>query len=175
MVMRDQFRKVIILERNMETLDKHFRHLSKASFARYGFAYGDLIAQWPAIVGVQLAEHCEPERIRWPKTTGHDDKQAGGVLVIRAAAGRGLELQYEGPQIIERINQFFGYGAITSLKIMQGHFTPKRAIVVAADDPRMMQSLAQKLDGIADDRLREALSRMGRGVLSAAKSSPQGK
>lgn len=173
--MRDQFAEIIFLECNMETLDKHFRRLSKASFARYGFAYGDLIAQWPAIVGVKLAQHCEPERIRWPKAAALDEKQAGGILVIRAAAGRGLELQYEGPQIIERINQFFGYGAITSLKIMQGHFSPKPESKAATNDPEIVRNLAQKLDGIADDRLREALSRMGHGVFNAAKSSPQGK
>ena len=174
-MLRDQFVESINLERNMETLDKHFRQLSRASFARYGFAYGDLIAQWPVIVGEQFAQFCEPERIRWPKSAAENDRQAGGTLVIRAAAGRGLDLQYEGPQIIERINRFFGYGAITSLKIMQGHFSPKSKPIPTLADPEITQTLAQKLDRIADDRLREALSRMGQGVLTAAKSSPQGK
>ena len=30
----------------MERLDKHFEKLTKASFARYGFAYGELLARW---------------------------------------------------------------------------------------------------------------------------------
>jgi hypothetical protein len=30
----------------MKTLDKPFRALTQAAFARYGFAYGDLLNQW---------------------------------------------------------------------------------------------------------------------------------
>ena len=35
----------------MERLDKHFEKLTKASFARYGFAFGELMSRWPEIVG----------------------------------------------------------------------------------------------------------------------------
>ena len=48
-------------------------------------------------------------------------QKLGGTLVIRAEPGRGLDLQYQSHQIIERINQFYGYGAVTSVKVMQGH------------------------------------------------------
>ena len=40
----------------MERLDKHFEKLTKASFARYGFAYGELMARWPEIVGETLSQ-----------------------------------------------------------------------------------------------------------------------
>jgi hypothetical protein len=162
----------------METLDKHFRSLSKASFARYGFAYGDLIAQWPEIVGAALGQFCEPERIKWPRvnaeTTTHGNL-TGGTLVIRAAAGRGLDLQHEGPQIIERINRYFGYGAISAIKIMQGRFMPKQTLAPAITSPAVETMLAAKLDAIADDKLRDALNRLGRGILTARRSSPQDK
>ena len=111
----------------MERLDKHFAKLTKASFARYGFAYGELMARWPEIVGEALARHCEPERIKWPRGAGETAQKLGGTLVIRAAPGRGLDLQYQSHQIIERINQFYGYGAVTAVKIMQGHVSHSKA------------------------------------------------
>ena len=79
------------------------------------------MAHWPEIVGDPLARQCEPERIRWPRGTGELAQKLGGTLVIRAEPGRGLDLQHESHQIIERINQFYGYGAVTAVKIMQGH------------------------------------------------------
>ena len=113
----------------MDTLNKHFRKLTEASFERYGFAYAELLSQWEAIVGVELAAVSAPERISWPRRNdGEEDRgqPGGGTLVVRAAEGRALELQYMGPRIIERINGYYGYGAVAKLKVLQGKL-PARA------------------------------------------------
>ena len=103
----------------METLSKHFREITKAAFARYGFAQADVVANWDAIVGADLAAVSAPERIKWPRGSGEEAQKQGGTLVIRAAPGRALELQYEASRIISRINSFFGYGAVAQVKVMQ--------------------------------------------------------
>lgn len=158
----------------METLNKHFRHLTEASFSRYGFAQAELLARWPEIVGAHLAGHCEPDRIRWPKGTA--ENQRGGTLIIRAMAGRGLDVQHEVPNILSRINSYFGFGAITAVKVTQGHSLRK----APPEPPRPLDkptadALARKLDSIVDDRLKAALARLGGGALAPRRSSPQGK
>ena len=156
----------------METLSKHFREITKAAFARYGFAQADVVANWDAIVGADLAAVSAPERIKWPRGAGEDAQKQGGTLVIRAAPGRALELQYEASRIISRINSFFGYGAVASLKVMQavelGKAPPK--------PPRIADKSfhEQELSTVEDPSLRSALERLGRGV-AGARSSPQGK
>ena len=132
----------------METLDKHFRELTRAAFARYGFAYAELIGRWPAIVGDAVAQACEPERIKWPRAAGESAQKQGGTLVIRAAPGRGLDLQHETPRIIERINGFYGYGAIAAVKIMQGRTGGKTSAACFKAHP---PPVPVKLDGIAAD------------------------
>ena len=67
----------------------------------------------------ELAAVSAPERIRWPRGAGEEAQKQGGTLVIRAAPGRALELQYEASRIISRINSFFGYGAVAEIKVMQ--------------------------------------------------------
>lgn len=158
----------------MQTLDKDFRALTRAAFARYGFAYGDLITQWPAIVGDGVAQWSEPERIKWPRA-GADDRKQGGTLVIRATPGRGLDLQHETPRIIERINAFYGYGAIAAVKIRQGALSRKKASAPPSPDldPQAAHALESELDGVADPGLKDALRRLGQGVLSPR--SPQAK
>ncbi len=161
----------------MERLDKHFEKLTKASFARYGFAYGELMARWPEIVGGALAQHSEPERIKWPRGSGENAQKLGGTLVIRAEPGRGLDLQYQTHQIIERINQFYGYGAITSIKIMQGHLAKSKSLTNKDNiiDDKTEEALELRLQSIADERLKEALHRLGAGALAKRPGSPHEK
>ena len=161
----------------MERLDKHFEKLTKASFARYGFAYGELLARWPDIVGEGLARHSQPERIKWPRGAGETAQKLGGTLVIRAEPGRGLDLQYQSHQIIERINQFYGYGAVTSVKIMQGHVTTNKHLKNNSNslDSKTETALEEELQSIADEKLKEALHRLGAGALAKRPGSPQGK
>ena len=161
----------------MERLDKHFEKLTKASFARYGFAYGELMARWPEIVGGALAQHSEPERIKWPRGSGENAQKLGGTLVIRAEPGRGLDLQYQTHQIIERINQFYGYGAITSIKITQGHLAKSKPLTNKDNiiDDKTEEALELRLQSIADERLKEALHRLGAGALAKRPGSPHEK
>ena len=161
----------------MERLDKHFEKLTKASFARYGFAYGELMARWPEIVGEALAQYCEPERIKWPRGCGETAQKLGGTLIIRAEPGRGLDLQYQTHHIIERINQFYGYGAVTSVKIMQGHMKSSKPLT-NKDNPLDMkteETLTQGLQSIGNEKLKEALHRLGAGALAKRSSSPHEK
>ena len=161
----------------MERLDKHFEKLTKASFARYGFAYGELMARWPEIVGETLSQQCEPERIKWPRGAGEMAQKLGGTLVIRAQPGRSLDLQYQSHQIIERINRFYGYGAVTSVKVMQGHVTSAKALKNKENplDPETEKKLDTQLESIADERLKQALHRLGAGALANRPSSPHDK
>lgn len=158
----------------MKTLDKEFRALTRAAFARYGFAYADLITQWPAIAGEAIAQWSEPERIKWPRAAT-DERKQGGTLVIRVVPGRGLDLQHETPRIIERINAFYGYGAIAAVKITQGALTirkpPRPAL--APLRPADAQALESRLETVDDPALKEALRQLGKGVLSPR--SPQAK
>ena len=158
----------------MRTLDKDFRALTRAAFARYGFAYGDLITQWAAIVGDGVAQWSEPERIKWPRA-GTDERKQGGTLVIRVVPGRGLDLQHETPLIIDRINAFYGYAAIAAVKIRQGALSPKKAPSGASPalEAPAAQALESELEGVADPELKDALRRLGQGVLSPR--SPQTK
>jgi hypothetical protein len=158
----------------MHTLTKPFRELTRAAFARYGFAYADLIAQWPEIAGERVAQWSEPERIRWPRQSAGEQKM-GGTLIIRAIPGRGLDLQHEAPRILERINAFHGYAAIAQIKIIQAPLQrrsrPARPVLKL--DETATKDLESQIAPVEDSALKEALRRLGTGVL--ASRSPQNK
>jgi len=161
----------------MERLDKHFEKLTQASFARYGFAYAELLSRWPDIVGQNLSRYCVPERIKWPRGSGGTAQKLGGTLIIRVSAGRGLDLQHQTHHIIERINQFYGYGAVTSVKIVHSHEPIHKPLKTNANslDDKAQQRLAGELQSISDEKLRQALQKLGTGALARSPGSPQAK
>ena len=150
----------------METLNRHFREIALAAFQRHGFASAELAAQWPAIAGEQAAAISAPGKISWPRANDKSTQKQGGTLTLNAAQGRALELQYAVPRIIERVNQFLGYRAITAIKVIQSDFAPHLAktMEVARSTPGWDKSLAD----IHDPDLQAALKRM------AAHAAPKG-
>ncbi len=159
----------------MKRLDTYMRDISAASFARYGFGHGELLARWPEVIGEELARHCEPERIKWPRAATKQAERTGGTLHVRAEPGRALDVQYQAPRMLERIGQFLGHGAIAAVKVTQG---PLRRSKPLTNKPIQLsktdrERLEARLAPVADDGLKQALMRLGQGVLSAKPGSPQ--
>lgn len=156
----------------MESLNKHFAALARPAFQRHGFASEQLAAQWAAVVGADLAAATRPEKIKWPRAAESQAQKLGGTLVIRAEAGRALDVHYEISRIIEKVNQFLGYGAITAIKVLASSSLPapppppKRPM-----RPEAKAAWEQEMAGIDDD-LKSALARLAGNVSPAGPSHP---
>ncbi len=154
----------------METLGKHFQNLTKAAFERHGFAQADLLSQWQAIVGDDVAAIARPEKIKWPhKTDG--GQRAGGTLIVRAQPGRSLDLHYQTPRMMSRINQYFGYEAVIAVKVLTSTDTPGKNVPKLTIDTA---TIRPQLTGIEEPELQDALALLGAGI-AARNRSPQAK
>ena len=136
-----------------------------------GFAEAQLVAQWPAVIGEELARHMAPERISFARGERRD-----GTLRLRVAPGFALEAQHREPQILERINAFFGYRAVARLALTQGPL-PRGPAAAARARGRLgeteRQALDRRLAGIEDPGLRDALRRLGEAVIGSARTARQ--
>ena len=92
--------------------------------------------------------------------------------MIRAAPGRGLELQHEAPVILERVNRYYGYGAVSQIRINQGSSPPKTWSSPSSKAP---QQPVRPLSGIADEALQAALERLGGNIAAAGGLSTRAK
>jgi hypothetical protein len=127
---------------------------------RRGLAEAKLLTEWPTIVGPALAARCQP--IRLAKST---DRQSG-VLVLHVAGTAALELQHSELQILERINGFFGYPAVSRLRLLQAppprsRLRPTAPVHRSVSDAEEIE-LAQVVRDIRDPGLRAALHGLGR-------------
>lgn len=156
----------------MKSLDHHFRHVTRPAFEHYGIAHGELVAQWAAIVGDDIAAQCSPLRMVWPKGRDKRHRQTeGATLTVRADQGAGLALSYQTTAIVERINAFFGYHAVANLKIVQRDRTgpsPSSSAEVARPTPDIIKSVEQKVGVLQNSELKEALARLGNAALAKA-------
>lgn len=128
-----------------------------------GLAFGALITDWPSIVGHQLSLRTAPDKLSFPR-----GKREEATLHIRAMGAIALELQHLEPQIVERINGFFGYRAVARIRLIHA---PPAARTAAPVRPRPLSmdeeiSVVTAAAAVEDEELRATLERFGRSLLA---------
>lgn len=133
------------------------------SFARQGFASAELVTRWPQIAGPEIAAHCEPVKIQWPR---HADPGEGepGSLVLRVQGPAAIEIQHLSGVILERVNRFFGWQAVGRLILKQAPLSRRRRPAAAAPDAAAAARIAASLPAIEDEGLKQALGRLGAAI-----------
>jgi hypothetical protein len=133
------------------------------AFARQGFASTELVTRWSEIVGAEIAAHSEPEKIRWPRPVA-GEAPAAGTLVLRVEGPTAIEIQHLSRVILERVNRFFGWQAVTQLALRQAPLTRRPPPAAPRPDPEGVARMAATLSDIEDASLRDALARLGAAV-----------
>ena len=145
-------------------LNKMIRELDE----KFGKGAGALEPRWREIVGDRLARVTRPQKL----TRGKGGQ--GGTLELRVAGPAALLVQHQSVDILERVNLFLGPGSVERLRIAQG---PVKPLPSPAARPTRAERQARPLDAAAEaelarsveaapDRLKSALARLGREVLS---------
>ncbi len=133
-------------------------------FAKQGFASGALVTHWPEIVGEEIAAHAEPLKLQWPRG-GEGVAPEPATLVLRVEGPVAIEIQHLSGVILERVNRFLGWRAVSRLALRQAPLARRRARrPPAAPKPEVTAEIASALTGIDDENLRAALARLGAAV-----------
>lgn len=129
-------------------------------FKTRGFAEAGILTDWPAIVGEMLGRRTAPERIAFPR-----NDRRGGTLHVTCESAFAPELQHLAPQVIERINGYFGYPAVAQIKILHGRVAQRAA--AAKKPPLPVKGTAEAAAPYEDDDadpLGSALARLGAAI-----------
>lgn len=94
--------------------------IGAAAFRKFGFVQSSIVTRWAEIVGPHYATISEPESIRFPA-----GKKAGGTLQLTVMSGHAPMIQHVLPDIMERVNRFFGYAAVAKIAMKQGMVQPR--------------------------------------------------
>jgi len=136
--------------------------IGRAAFRRFGFVQSSVVTRWPEIVGERHAQVCAPESIRFPPGEKNE-----GILQLVVLPAHAPLIQHVIPEIIERVNRFFGYKAVARVKMRQGPVQPARA-PAAPKAPRSLKpipmELGDSLRDIGDPELRTVLESLARSI-----------
>ena len=133
---------------------------------RFGFTQSAVIERWPEIVGELYARHSIPESIGFPR-----GRKEGGVLKIAVTGALAPMLRHVEPQVIERVNQLFGYAAVARLSLRHADIDPPAAPRAAAPPVPISAEAASSLREIGDPGLRASLEALAR-AMSASSGPP---
>jgi hypothetical protein len=139
------------------------------ALAKQGFAGGEIVLRWGEIAGPELARRTRPLKLQWPRRRGDakdNPVREPAVLLVQVESAFALDLQMQAPALMERINRYFGWRCVGSIKLKQGPVGERRA-VPAPDpvlSPEQEAQLQGRLAGIEDERLSDALARLGRAI-----------
>ena len=154
--------------KDLTSIAKTALPLARQLLGPCGFTHVELLSSWEFIVGADIAQYSIPQKLSFPK-----DERANGCLTIMVPAGAfAMEIKQKEMPIITKINTFFGYPAVSKIKILQNG-TPENFLirkkpidkvkktVVSAEEESYITELVK---GIERDDLREVIERLGRAV-----------
>lgn len=146
-----------------QALGKPIAKLTRSSYAKRGFADGEILHRWPTIVGELLSRASHPEKIVYPS-----NKNGEGTLHLRVGnPGLALDIQHMEPMILQRINGHFGYRAVSRLKLIQAPLPAGKGKTTLQNRPlnaTEIQSLKETLGPVTDPDLKHALENLGQSV-----------
>ncbi|MCB5424044.1 DUF721 domain-containing protein [Altererythrobacter sp. CC-YST694] len=140
--------------------------IGRTAFRRFGFIQSSVVTRWPEIVGPKHAEVCVPESIRFPPGEKNE-----GILQLAVTPAHAPLIQHVIPEIIERVNRFFGYKAVARVKLRQGPvkapYAQRGTAKTGAPPPSLKpipMELGESLRDIGDPELRTVLESLARSL-----------
>jgi len=133
--------------------------------------FGKLVLNWHDIVGSEIAKITVPSDLKFSKSKKISNT---AILYISTDSASAVELSYKTIFLMEKLNAFLGYQAITDIKIIHNSEAllkhqekqkknkkcHKRHEITAEDATRIQE----KTSNIEDDALKEALEKLGQAI-----------
>jgi hypothetical protein len=133
--------------------------VTREAFRKKSPAASQVMADWAAIVGPDLARATAPKRL------------IRGVLTIGCAGPVAMELQYLGAELMNRINAHLGSSVVSQLKFIQVSLdfpAPRKPVAIA---PAIVAAAEAAVADVPEGDLRSALAALGRAVLAGKDGS----
>ena len=141
------------------------RPMAQKLLGKKGFVTADILTGWDRIVGKELAEYTFPQRIDFPR-----GEKNNGILHLCVPGGAfHREIKHREKYIIDKINTYFGYNAVSGLRIMQNlTFTPKKESPAAQKEKKLPPETEKHIENLAasidNPKLKNIIIKLGRDI-----------
>ena len=91
-----------------DTLPKNIKKIIK----KKGHIFSETLNNWKYIVGDELFKVC------YPKSFKNSNKLGVSCLLIMVKRGHEVDMEYSKKQILDKMNNYFGYSVVEKLKLI---------------------------------------------------------
>ncbi len=105
---KQRFKGIQGLRSFKDTLPKNIKKI----IYKKGHIYSETLNNWRYIVGENLFKSC------YPKSFKSSNKFRVNTLIVVVKRGNEVDLEYSKKEIMERMNNFFGYQVVEKLKLI---------------------------------------------------------
>ena len=115
-----------------------------------GQLYSETLDNWKYIVGDELFKVC------FPKSFKSSNKLGGSYLNIMVKRGSEVDLEYSKKNIINKMNAYFGYEAVKSIKLntFEGEYDKN---IVKKEVNATKKEHVKKIKNIKNDKIKKSL------------------
>ena len=158
--------------RGFQTASTLLQSRIKSASETRGFAVTRLLTHWSEVVGEKTASTCTPVKISYGKGG------FGATLTVLTTGAQAPMLQAELPKLTDRVNQVYGYRAISRIRITQTAptgFAEGQAVFSHAPTPKPEPDAASveqakgAVDAVTNPDLKAALEALGANVISKSR------
>lgn len=151
--------------RGVKSLSYALDIVTKPVFLKRGFAENRIITDWKTIVGESISACSIPRKLTFAQ-----DKKSNGTLYIEVSnSSFATEMVYIEPMILERIACYFGYKAVSRLKIQQNpkiqETVQKKTVTKKNMSEEEFLKLEQSIADIEDPELKASLLSLGMNIV----------
>ena len=131
-----------------DTLPKNVKKI----IYKKGHIYSETLNNWKYIVGVELFKVCYPKKFKISNKFGIS------TLIIMVKRGHEVDMEYSKKDIIDRMNNFFGYSVVEKLKFVsfddEQEFTPEIKIT---NKNVAINKYKNKINDVKNEKIKKSL------------------
>ena len=134
-----------------DTLPKYVKKIIN----KKGHVYSETLSHWKYLVGNELFKVC------YPKTLKKSNKFGASTLVIMVKRGHEVDMEYSKKDILDKMNNFFGYSVVEKLKFIS--FDDEHEMTSSSDTKVKNVAISKYQDKIKDvknEKIKKSLTEL---------------
>ena len=134
-----------------DTLPKNVKKIIN----KKGHVYSETLSNWKYLVGSQLFKIC------YPKTFKNSNRFGVSTLVIMVKRGHEVDVEYSKKDILDKMNNFFGYSVVEKLKFIS--FDDEQEITTSDNTDVKNVAISKYQDKIKDvknEKIKKSLTEL---------------
>ena len=131
-----------------DTLPKNVKKIIN----KKGQIYSETLSNWKYIVGVELFNVC------YPKTFKNSNRFGVSTLVIMVKRGHEVDMEYSKKDIINNMNNYFGYSVVEKIKLVTFDDHQKISLENEKNTKNVsINKYKKRLNDVKNDKIKKSL------------------